>query len=146
MGEYRTLQKQITVRGDTTSGSFAQTQPLDQFTDVRNWGVAFLTLHTLTISKDASDTVVIAFGTVDTMRSGGLDTVPNGAAGVCVEFSGVSSNQFYKAFVDLTDEPQGAGTYPLENLLGWNLDVQKGGSGGPFSVTFEAFVTLKRPS
>ncbi len=147
MGQYVTLQKKITVAGDTTSEDYNETQPMGTFLDVAGWDAAFVTLHTLTVTKATNDTVELSLGTADKERTEGMDIAPNGPAGPCVAFSGVASNQWYKAFIGFGDEPQGTGTYRLENMLGWHVNVNNNDTtGGTFRVTFECFVTLKRPS
>ncbi len=143
MGQYVTLQKKSTVTGDTTSEDYNETQPMGTFQDVSGWHAAFITLHTLTVTKAGSDTVEISVGTADKERTEGMDIAPDGPAGPCVAFSGVASDQWYKAFIGMGDEPQGTGTFPLENMLGWHVNVNRS-TGGAFRVSFEIFVTLKR--
>jgi hypothetical protein len=145
MGQQITLQKQITMTGDTSSEDYNEPQSMDEFADVSGWGAAFITVHTLTVSVASGDQVMIGIPTVNAKRNDGLEPLPEGAASPCVGFF-VTGNQWYRALVGRRAGQHGGDTYPMENLLGWHLSVHQTTGGGPFSVTFEIFVTLKRPS
>lgn len=143
MGAYATLQSLITVTGDTTSGDVVEIQAMETWLDLLNYADAIITVHTKTVSLASGDTADIALSTLDAKRAGGLDAVPDGPRWDTWTETGVASSQWYKQALTLEQATVTGTTKPIDRWLCWVLTVNKGGSGGSFSVTFEIFVTTK---
>jgi hypothetical protein len=142
MGAYASLQSLITVTGDTSSDDVVEIQTMDDWLDLLNYADAIITVHTKTVSLTGSDTADIALSTTDTKRAGSFDAAPDGPRWDAYTETGVSSDQWYKTALTLEQDTVTASTKPIDRWLCWLLTVNKV-TGGPFSVTFEIFVTAK---
>lgn len=73
---------------------------------------------------------------------GSFDALPNGPRWDAWTVTGLTSDQWYKKALTLEQATVTGSTKPLDRWLCWQLTVNKV-TGGPFSVTFEIFVTAK---
>ena len=142
MGARATLQGLITVSGDTSSASVSEAMQIEDWLDCGNWDTGIFTLFVTDVSVTGSDTIDIALKTMDAQRKGLTADEPTGAAWTIKEFTGLSSNQWYKHLAT-TEQDGSTGTIePMDRWVFWEVQANKV-TGGSFSVTFEVWVTLK---
>lgn len=147
MGARASLQKTITVRGDTTGGNVQILQDPDGWLDCGNWADVFVTAKVDFVEAASGEAPDIYLMTLDEKRTAfALEGPPDGPLVAVKGFSGVVTGGWYKHLATLEYATKGVDENPVERWLFWAVACDKVTTGGAFQVTFSIDVTLKRPA